>query len=108
MPTALLPDRVRLDLYTGPSGEGGPVYGTTLRDVPARMMTGTKTVRTETGVDVVVTATCRIRPGRTIPPMSLVTLGDQCWDVVDVAHARELSRPSHDDLLLDGPRPVAT
>lgn len=102
--TALLPDRIRIDPFLGSDGEGAPVYGTPVLNVPARMYEVRRQVRSSTGVDVVSVQLCQVRPGLGIVAESLVTLDGESWEVSSIEHARELKRHHHDDLVLDGPR----
>lgn len=105
IPKAVLRQRVRIDRRTGINGAGASVYAEPELDVPARLVRQTRTVRTPQGADVVATAVCQVRPGLDVPSGSLVTLDGESWEVLDVQHALDLSRPHHDDLVLDGPRP---
>ncbi len=108
IPTAALRDRVRIDPFLGVDGMGADVFGSPIVGVPARIVDERRQVRTASGVDVVTVPQCQLRPGVDVPPQSRITLGAECWTVVEVGRARELGRAHGQVLTLDGPRPVVT
>lgn len=103
IPTATLRNRITIEPYTG-SGAYGPVYGTAVENVPARVLRKRKTIRTATGVDVTATAQCVLRPDVTVIPESKITWGGQEYLVLDVEDSSELNRGWCQILWLDGPR----
>lgn len=106
VPTSLLPDRITIEPYLG-SGAYGPSYGdpVTLR---ARVEGRRRAVRTSGGVDVIGQATATVRPTPAAMAAaaveSKVTHGDRTYEVLDVVRGEGLTRLSHLELILGGPR----
>lgn len=106
--TAVLRSRVRVDPYRGTSGTGAPVFDIGTNLVPCRRVGKRHQIRTSTGVDLICDETFQFRPNVDIPPQSVITDGTESFTVIDTAVARELSRPHHLDVFVEGPRPAAT
>lgn len=106
IPTAALRDRITIDPFLGVDGMGADVFGAKVNNVAARIVEVRRQIRTSSGVDVVTTPECTLRPGVTVAPQSRITRGAECWTVTEVRHGRELGRTWCQVLTLDGPRPV--
>lgn len=106
--TADLPHRVTVRAREGTTGTGDPAFARPVRGVPARVDGRRRQVRTGTGAVVIASATATMRPGVCAPVGSLIEHGDRLYEVLDVSEAMDYRRVDHVDLLLDGPRPVAS
>ncbi len=106
--TADLPHRVTVRVREGTTGTGDPAFARPVRGVPARVDGRRRTVRTGTGAVVIASATATIRPGVNVTVGSLIEHDTRLYEVLDVSEAVEYRRVDHVDLLLDGPRPVAS
>lgn len=103
IPTATLRQRVTITPFSGHSAYG-PVYGTAVQNVPARVVSKRRMVRQPDGVQVLADATCTIRP-RTVVPESKVTMSDgRVYLVLDVLESRFLDRLVGLELILQGVR----
>lgn len=106
IPTAALPQRVTIEAWTGQTGEGAPTYDPPQRCRARVIRKGTQVASPE-GTITLASAVAQIRPGRTVPAQSLFTNGVDVYEVVDVAHEFNGTRPWLDNLILSGPRPAA-
>lgn len=73
VPLRLLPHRIAFTPRTG-VGAYGPVYGTKVSSVPARVEPGVKLVRDEKGAEVVSSGRIFFQPGNSPGIGALVTL----------------------------------
>lgn len=105
IPTAVLRDRATLRPFLGTTGQGAPVFGTPVDDVPCRIVGKRRAIRTRDGVDVVADAVIQIRPRQDdLVAESEVCVRGRTYTVLAVADAEELARPHHTDLIVEGPR----
>jgi hypothetical protein len=103
IPTAELPDRVTLYAYAGTTGESVDAYVAPVEDVPGRLVNETTRLTTAEGIDALAAATLWVRPGYNLPITSKVVLGTEAWRVIGVKHEKDLHRPDHDLVYLEGP-----
>lgn len=103
IPTATLPHRVTIEPHESTAGNGTVVYGRPLR-VRGRVVGKRRAVKTSTGVDVIGSAVCIVRPDSRITAESQLTHGTRTYTVLDVASAEDGTNAHHVELILEGPR----
>jgi hypothetical protein len=102
VPRSLLPHRLTVQPYAGRSSVG-PTYGASTV-VAARVELKRSRRRRPDGATVVGVAEAVVRHDAVVPVESKVTFDGRVYEVGDVAVAEGLRHPSHQVLVLVGPR----
>lgn len=105
IPTAELPHTVTIEERDGTLGGGAPAYATPYT-IRARIEGKRRQVKAADGSVTIADAVAVIRP-RSIPSGSLLTHGDDRYEVLLSADVMELRRRERTELVLDGPRPAS-